>query len=87
MGEKLINVILLQEVFLPLYTLGVLIIVRIMIPNPNYPAMTSPRTEHNIFEKLRPHTNKTIAVVPNTTETLVSIFSLTIRQRAEMSRW
>lgn len=62
-----------QEIFLPLYTLGILIVVKVLIPNPNYPAMTTQRHEGDIFELFNGHKNNTIAVVPNSTETLVSI--------------
>jgi ATP-binding cassette subfamily A (ABC1) protein 5 len=62
----------LQEVFLPLYTLGILIVIKIMIPNPNFPVMSTPRGEANLFEHFQQFKNHTIAIVPNTTETQVS---------------
>ncbi|XP_012287761.1 ATP-binding cassette sub-family A member 5 isoform X2 [Orussus abietinus] len=58
------------EIFLPLYTLGILIVVKVLVPNPNYPAMTTPRQEDDIFEYFNGYKNNTIAVVPNSTETL-----------------
>lgn len=62
----------LQEIILPLYTLGILIIVKVLIPNPNYPAMTTPRENGDVFKYFNGSQNHTIAVVPNSTETLVS---------------
>lgn len=60
-----------QEVFLPLYTLGILIVVKVLIPNPNYPAMPIQIQDGDIFEFFNDYKNNTIAVVPNSTETLV----------------
>lgn len=60
----------MAEIFLPLYTLGILIVVKVLIPNPNYPAMTTQRHEGDIFKLFDGHKNNTIAVVPNSTETL-----------------
>jgi len=51
-------------------------VVKILIPNPNYPAMTIQRQEGDIFKLFNGHRNNTIAVVPNSTETLVSANSL-----------
>lgn len=61
-----------QEVFLPLYILGILIVVKLLIPNPNYPAIVTQRQEGDLFEFFNGYKNNTIAVVPNSTETLVS---------------
>ncbi|XP_034182709.1 cholesterol transporter ABCA5 isoform X1 [Osmia lignaria lignaria] len=58
------------EIFLPLCILGVLIVVKVLPPNPNYPAMTTQRQEGGIFETFNGYKNNTIAVVPNSTETL-----------------
>ncbi|XP_016838488.1 ATP-binding cassette sub-family A member 5 isoform X2 [Nasonia vitripennis] len=58
------------EIFLPLYILGILIVVKVLIPNPNYPAITTQRQEGDIFEFFNGYKNNTIAVVPNTTETV-----------------
>ncbi|XP_054008555.1 cholesterol transporter ABCA5-like isoform X2 [Hylaeus anthracinus] len=58
------------EIFLPLCTLGVLIVVKVLPPNPNYPAMTTQRQEGGIFEAFNSSKNHTVAVVPNSTETL-----------------
>ncbi|XP_076675043.1 cholesterol transporter ABCA5 isoform X2 [Andrena cerasifolii] len=58
------------EIFLPLCTLGVLIVVKVLPPNPNYPAMTTQRQEGGIFETFNGYKNNTVAVVPNSTETL-----------------
>lgn len=64
------------EIFLPLYTLGVLIVAKVLIPNPNYPAMTTQRHEGDIFELFNGYKNNTIAVVPNSTETLSFLHSM-----------
>ncbi|XP_012225217.1 cholesterol transporter ABCA5-like isoform X2 [Linepithema humile] len=66
----------MAEIFLPLYTLGILIVVKILIPNPNYPAMTTQRHEGDIFELFNGYKNNTIAVVPNSTETLSFLSSM-----------
>ncbi|XP_032674925.1 ATP-binding cassette sub-family A member 5-like isoform X2 [Odontomachus brunneus] len=66
----------MTEIFLPLYTLGILIVVKILIPNPNYPAMTTQQRETEIFEIHNGYTNITIAVVPNSTETLSFLSSM-----------
>lgn len=54
-----------QEVFLPLYTLGTLIVLKILIPNPNFPAITNPRGEARLFEHFKLNANHTIAVLPH----------------------
>ncbi|XP_014610023.1 PREDICTED: ABC transporter A family member 1-like isoform X1 [Polistes canadensis] len=64
------------EIFLPLYTLGILIVIKVLIPNPNYPAMTTRRHEENIFELFNGYKNNTIAVVPNSTETIAFLNSM-----------
>ncbi|XP_017752415.1 PREDICTED: ATP-binding cassette sub-family A member 2-like [Eufriesea mexicana] len=64
------------EIFLPLCTLGVLILLKVLPPNPNYPAMTTQRQEAGIFETFNGHKNNTIAVVPNSTETLIFLNSM-----------
>ncbi|XP_035731949.1 ABC transporter A family member 1-like isoform X2 [Vespa mandarinia] len=66
----------IAEIFLPLYTLGILIVIKVLIPNPNYPAMTTQRHEEKIFELFNGHKNNTIAVVPNSTETLIFLNSM-----------
>ncbi|XP_011146554.1 ABC transporter A family member 1 isoform X4 [Harpegnathos saltator] len=66
----------MAEIFLPLYTLGVLIVVKILIPNPNYPAMTTQQRDTEIFEIYNGYANITIAVVPNSTETLNFLSSM-----------
>ncbi|XP_066591826.1 cholesterol transporter ABCA5-like [Prorops nasuta] len=60
----------IAEIFLPLYTLGILIVVKVLIPNPNYPPMMTQRPEENIFDFFNARKNNTVAVVPNSTETL-----------------
>lgn len=64
--------------FLPLYTLGILIVIKIIIPNPNFPVMSTPRGEAVLFEHFQQFKNHTIAIVPNSTETQVSISHLSI---------
>ncbi|XP_023723147.1 ATP-binding cassette sub-family A member 5 isoform X3 [Cryptotermes secundus] len=59
----------IAEVFLPLYTLGILIVIKIIIPNPNFPVMSTPRGEAVLFEHFQQFKNHTIAIVPNSTET------------------
>ncbi|CAK9823283.1 Cholesterol transporter ABCA5 [Anthophora retusa] len=66
----------LEEIFLPLCILGVLIVVKVLPPNPNYPAMTTQRQEGGIFETFNGYKNNTIAVVPNSTETLTFLNSM-----------
>ncbi|CAG2053586.1 unnamed protein product, partial [Timema podura] len=58
----------IAEVFLPLYSLGILIVIKIMIPNPNFPVMSTPRGEANLFEHFQQFKNHTVAIVPNSTE-------------------
>lgn len=61
---------LLQEVLLPLYSLAVLIIIKIAMPNPNFPVIDTPRREASkLFEYFQTIDNHTVAVVPNTTDT------------------
>ncbi|XP_043254267.1 ABC transporter A family member 1-like isoform X1 [Colletes gigas] len=66
------------EIFLPLCTLGVLIVVKVLPPNPNYPAMTTQRQEGGIFETFNGYKNNTVAVVPNSTETLNFLNSMNV---------
>ncbi|KAL3270830.1 hypothetical protein HHI36_021350 [Cryptolaemus montrouzieri] len=58
------------EVLLPLYSLGLLILIKFLIPNPNFPEMTTPRGEAELFEYFQHFQNHTVAVVPNNTDTL-----------------
>ncbi|XP_045466962.1 cholesterol transporter ABCA5-like [Harmonia axyridis] len=60
----------LAEVLLPLYSLGLLILIKLLIPNPNFPEMTTPRGEAELFQYFQHFQNHTVAVVPNTTDTL-----------------
>lgn len=65
---KFINyffLILLQEVFLPLYFMGVLIVIKLVMPNPNFPAMRTPRGDAKLFEHFQLFKNHTVAVVPD----------------------
>ncbi|KAJ8921257.1 hypothetical protein NQ315_013729 [Exocentrus adspersus] len=57
------------EVLLPLYSLAILIVMKIIIPNPNFPEMDTPRGEANLFEHFQKFSSHKVAVVPNTTET------------------
>ncbi|XP_049766661.1 cholesterol transporter ABCA5-like isoform X1 [Schistocerca cancellata] len=59
----------IAEVFLPLYSLGILIIIKIMIPNPNFPIMNTPRGDATLFEHFQLSKNHSVAIVPNTSET------------------
>ena len=56
----------IAEVFLPFYTLGTLIVLKILIPNPNFPAITEPRGEARLFENFHHNQIHTIAVLPQT---------------------
>ncbi|KAK9876012.1 hypothetical protein WA026_011128 [Henosepilachna vigintioctopunctata] len=58
------------EVLLPLYSLGLLILMKFVMPNPNFPEMITPRGEAELFEHFQHFQNHTVAVVPNTTDTL-----------------
>lgn len=51
------------EIFLPFYTLGTLIVLKILIPNPNFPAILEPHGSGKIFEHFNVLKNHTIAVV------------------------
>jgi hypothetical protein len=62
----------LQEVVLPLYSLWILIVIKYLVPNPNFPVMSTPRGEADLFEHFQQFKNHTIAIVPNTTEMQVS---------------
>ncbi|XP_033331289.2 cholesterol transporter ABCA5 isoform X1 [Megalopta genalis] len=64
------------EIFLPLCTLGILIVLKVLPPNPNYPAMMTQRQEGGLFEAFNGYKNNTIAVVPNSTETLTFLNSM-----------
>lgn len=55
----------LMEILIPLYTLGTLIILKLLIPNPNFPAILEPRGDGNIFEHFNQLKNHTIAVLPH----------------------
>lgn len=46
-----------------MYTLGTLIVLKILIPNPNFPAITTPQ-EAKLFEHFKLDANHTIAVLP-----------------------
>ncbi|XP_017782555.1 PREDICTED: ATP-binding cassette sub-family A member 5-like [Nicrophorus vespilloides] len=58
----------IAEVLLPLYSLSILIVMKIFIPNPNFPQVDTPRGEAKLFKHIQHMTNYTVAVVPNTTE-------------------
>ncbi|KAF5301097.1 hypothetical protein FQA39_LY10916 [Lamprigera yunnana] len=57
----------IAEILLPLYSLGVLIVMKILIPNPNFPVMDTPRGEAKLYDLFTNLTKHTIAVVPNST--------------------
>lgn len=59
----------IAEVFLPLYTLATLILLKILIPNPNFPAVLTPPQHHGssaplLFAHFAPHHNHSVAVLP-----------------------
>lgn len=58
------------EVFLPLYTLGTLIVLKVFMPNPNFPALVQPRGDARLFEHFNQLKNQTIAVVPHRNTTV-----------------
>lgn len=55
----------LMEILIPLYTLGTLIVLKVLIPNPNFPAILEPRGDGKIFEHFNQMKNHTIAVLPH----------------------
>lgn len=65
----------MQEVLVPLYSLSVLIFMKILVPNPNFPEMIESRFDTELFQQFG-RTYHTVAVVPNSTETMVNIFFL-----------
>lgn len=52
-----------------MYSLAILIIIKFMMPNPNFPVIDKPRREAKLFEYFQHMDNRTVAVVPNTTDT------------------
>lgn len=60
--------------FLPLYTLGTLILLKFLIPNPNFPAITTPRGEAKLFKHFEFDKNHTIAVLPHPNSTTTTQF-------------
>nr|CAH7743826.1 unnamed protein product [Callosobruchus chinensis] len=58
------------EVLLPLYSLSILIIMKLVLPNPNLPEIDTPRGEAELLEHFRLLNNHTIGIVPNTTQTM-----------------
>lgn len=55
----------LMEILIPLYTLGTLIVLKVLIPNPNFPAILEPRGDGKLFEHFNQLKNHTIAVLPH----------------------
>lgn len=55
----------LMEILIPLYTLGTLIVLKVLIPNPNFPAILEPRGDGQLFENFNQQKNHTIAVLPH----------------------
>lgn len=55
----------LMEILIPLYTLGTLIVLKILIPNPNFPPILEPRGDGKVFEYFGRMKNHTIAVLPH----------------------
>ncbi|CAH1111719.1 unnamed protein product [Psylliodes chrysocephalus] len=56
------------EVLLPLYSLAILIVIKVTMPNPNLPEMDTPRGEEELLHNFGKVELHTIAVVPNTSE-------------------
>lgn len=54
----------MAEVFLPLYTLSTLILLKILIPNPNFPAVLQPQPAVGLFDHFALHHNHSVAVLP-----------------------
>lgn len=59
----------MAEVFLPLYTLGTLIVLKILIPNPNFPAILDPRGDGKLFEHFNQLKGHSIAILPHANST------------------
>ncbi|CAG9814922.1 unnamed protein product [Phaedon cochleariae] len=60
----------IAEVLLPLYSLAILIIIKIMFPNPNLPKIDTPRGEAELLANFGELPSPTVAIVPNSTEIL-----------------
>ncbi|XP_072159520.1 cholesterol transporter ABCA5 [Bemisia tabaci] len=77
----------LAEILLPLYSLSVLIVLKIMVPNPNFPPVTSPRgPPMDLFAHFQQFNNHTVAVAPSTPrieEFLVSMNKLWIHSSSK----
>lgn len=56
------------EVLLPLYSLAILIVIKVTMPNPNLPEMDTPRGEEELLHYFGKVESHTIAVVPNSSE-------------------
>lgn len=54
-----------MEILIPLYTLLTLIVLKLLIPNPNFPAILNPRGDGKLFEHFNQLKNHTIAVLPH----------------------
>lgn len=52
------------EILIPIYTLCTLIVLKVLIPNPNFPAILEAQGDGKIFEHFNPMKNHTIAVLP-----------------------
>lgn len=50
---------------------------KVIIPNPNFPIIDTPRGDAKLFEHFANLKNHTVAVVPNTTEVQVSCKTFT----------
>ena len=53
----------LAEVLIPLYTLATLIVLKVLIPNPNFPAILDARGDGKIFEHFNQMKNHSIPVL------------------------
>lgn len=55
----------LAEILIPFYTLGTLIVLKLLIPNPNFPPILEPRGDGKLYQHFSELKNHTIAVLPH----------------------
>ncbi|CAG9770151.1 unnamed protein product [Ceutorhynchus assimilis] len=67
----------MAEVLLPIYTLGVLFLIKVAVPNPNFPEINQPRGGAELLANFR-NISHTVAVVPNSTDVQVIDFLKTV---------
>lgn len=61
--------ILLQEIAIPVYTLGLLVAIKFLIPNPNFPPVTTPQESPDMYNYLYGN----ITVAPSTNNVQVNL--------------